>query len=84
MRLENEEQTGTMPVRHIQAAVTETEHERLKNLKGDLSWTEFLTSLPDGGRFERRADGDGRISLPASEYAGKHVVILVGVADDVE
>lgn len=70
-----------MPVKHINAAVTEDEHERLAELKGDQSWADFLTSLPDGGRFERKADDRGRISLP-NEWADKEVVVLVGEFGD--
>lgn len=61
--------------------MTEEEHDRLAELKGDLSWAEFLTSLPDGGRYERKADARGRVSLP-DEWAGRDVVVLVGEVDD--
>lgn len=36
-----------------------------------------------GERYERRADGRGRISLPAEAFAGRDVEVLVVGADEI-
>lgn len=69
-----------MAIKHIQAPVTEEDHSELKEAKGDEGWGEFILELK-GPKYERKADSQGRISLP-SEYAGKQLEVRVVAVDD--